>query len=504
MGPIVTRLLQKSYSQPEIDQRDVQALVWAIASRTKIADMSRQMRWTAARLLTPRDILKVNGGALGLIPERLWEEALDRIPSEVRGVLDAQRRLRDALSNMEADYEELERLAVRFGVAPPGPRSKDIPRGRWSLHPEGFFIRFFPNGYSRTVIEVHLPESLEIERDELQRITAIVDRNGTRFEALYDDTVEPLAVEAGPTLEGFSLQALRLLEPDQGTLIDLPEDPEEMPEDLREERIQSLLLDAELTPEQLVLAEWRHPGWVFAPTAGTERPEVASVGSYPGFAGRHDWLLEHRRWLEDVEDGVRSFRGDGSSVQVSPAESNELMALADLVNVVEGLPGRSADEAPSFEQRALELVRQAWGVSLLRSFEPIEVAAGAPRRPVFDPASDPASGNTSEQSLAPSGRDPDDDPCQAEEAATEAAEKALREAQQRLTEAQDAFDRADSNWRFHCMGKSQGQKWFCIGFGTAVILAQRDLRSTEADVKAAEAGANQARKAYRDCAAAGS
>ena len=141
---------------------------------------------------------------------------------------------------------------------------------------------------------------------------------------------------------------------------------------------------------------------------------------------------------------------------------------------------------------------------MLRSFEPIEVAAGAPRRPVFDPASDPASGNTSEQSLAPSGRDPDDDPCQAEEAATEAAEKALREAQQRLTEAQDAFDRADSNWQPTLMGKSQGQKWFCIGFGTAVILAQRDLRSTEADVKAAEAGANQARKAYRDCAAAGS
>ena len=133
---------------------------------------------------------------------------------------------------MEADYEEIERLAVRFRGRSSSPRSKDIPRGRWSLHPEGFFIRFFPNGYSRTVIEVHLPESLEIERDELQRITAIVDRNGTRFEALYDDTVEPLAVEAGPTLEGFSLQALRLLEPDQGTH-DLPEDPEEMPEDLR-------------------------------------------------------------------------------------------------------------------------------------------------------------------------------------------------------------------------------------------------------------------------------
>ena len=29
----------------------------------------------------------------------------------------------------------------------------------WSLHPDGYYIRYFPSGYSRTKVQIYVPES---------------------------------------------------------------------------------------------------------------------------------------------------------------------------------------------------------------------------------------------------------------------------------------------------------------------------------------------------------
>ena len=46
-------------------------------------------------------------------------------------------------------------------VGNPNPsedRGPNVPRGRWSYHPNGFYIRFYPSGYQRTRVEVMVPD----------------------------------------------------------------------------------------------------------------------------------------------------------------------------------------------------------------------------------------------------------------------------------------------------------------------------------------------------------
>ena len=51
----------------------------------------------------------------------------------------------------------MEAVAVLAGVAGIGPGSREVPMGRWSLHPDGYYVRYLPRGYSYTVVEVWVP-----------------------------------------------------------------------------------------------------------------------------------------------------------------------------------------------------------------------------------------------------------------------------------------------------------------------------------------------------------
>ena len=75
------------------------------------------------------------------------------------------------------------------GDPTPDSASRKIPEGRWSYHPGGYFIRFFPSGYSRTEVQVYVPEPMTIVRDNADRIAWIIDQEGTRFDVGYVDRV---------------------------------------------------------------------------------------------------------------------------------------------------------------------------------------------------------------------------------------------------------------------------------------------------------------------------
>jgi hypothetical protein len=47
---------------------------------------------------------------------------------------------------------------VLAGMAGVGEGSRDVPAGRWSLHPDGYYVRYLPRGYSYTVTQVWVPE----------------------------------------------------------------------------------------------------------------------------------------------------------------------------------------------------------------------------------------------------------------------------------------------------------------------------------------------------------
>lgn len=150
----VTSILQNSVAHPEIDQRDIQALLWAIVSRSKFEDLSISLKATASKLLTPQQLASLNRNALSVLTSPQLSRLIGGAPPGVRQVLEAESRMRSLLSGPSYSYAELERVAVLAGQAPRGSGSQDTPSGRWSAHPDGYFIRYIPTSYSQTLVQI--------------------------------------------------------------------------------------------------------------------------------------------------------------------------------------------------------------------------------------------------------------------------------------------------------------------------------------------------------------
>jgi len=98
------------------------------------------------------------------VPESVRQKAYANLPPLVRQTLEEEARLREMLTQGTSSYEELEKVALRFGDTPRGEGSRDVPEGRWSYYPDGYFVRYLPTGYPQTRIIAYLPEPFTVER----------------------------------------------------------------------------------------------------------------------------------------------------------------------------------------------------------------------------------------------------------------------------------------------------------------------------------------------------
>jgi hypothetical protein len=153
----VMSVVRNSVQHPEIEQHDVQLLLWAIVARAKFEDLSSELKAVASRLLTPRQLAMLNRSGLDMIPGPALDRAMGSAPSGLRAVLNAEAQLRQAFAT-GASYADMERIAVLAGAAPRGEGSIDIPSGRWSLHPDGYYVRYIPSGYTTTRVEIWVPQ----------------------------------------------------------------------------------------------------------------------------------------------------------------------------------------------------------------------------------------------------------------------------------------------------------------------------------------------------------
>lgn len=167
LGPqrdAVDSILRNSVDNPDIAQRDIQVLLWAIIARAKFENLDARKQATAARLLTSRQLASLNRNALDVLTNRQVMGLIGGVPGPVQSVLRAEADMRRMLSGGSA-YNDLERIAVLTGVAPIGEGSRtNIPSNRWSRHPDGFWVRYDPTGYSRTQVEIWVPDGADGEK----------------------------------------------------------------------------------------------------------------------------------------------------------------------------------------------------------------------------------------------------------------------------------------------------------------------------------------------------
>jgi hypothetical protein len=152
---MIEHILRNSDNHPEISRQDIQSLIWAIEARAKLSDLAPPYQRAAFALLTPAEMFTLNGAALGLIPPGLLEAQLASLPDPLRSALLARTELRRMFSQGNSTYAELERLALSSNAA--SHISRVVPSGRWFAHPAGYFVRYLPNGYAETRVQIYLP-----------------------------------------------------------------------------------------------------------------------------------------------------------------------------------------------------------------------------------------------------------------------------------------------------------------------------------------------------------
>ncbi|SMG15290.1 hypothetical protein SAMN05660862_0941 [Sphingobacterium psychroaquaticum] len=154
---IVIAILKSAEKHPEVEQTDIQMLLWTIIARTKFIDYSGPVKETALKLLTPQQILQLENGALGILPFDIVEKAKGEMPAFMRTIFEAENNIRQLVSSGNYSYAEFEQYAILAGMA---EVRSDVPSGVWTLHPDGYYVRYFPSGFSRTKVQVYVPEEL--------------------------------------------------------------------------------------------------------------------------------------------------------------------------------------------------------------------------------------------------------------------------------------------------------------------------------------------------------
>ena len=407
---IVNSILANSLLHPEIPQEDVQVLLWAIIARTDFSKLPPDIQTTANRLLSPAQIKQLNQGALALLPDQLTGQAFARLPQPLQRVYQAEAELRQRLTlETPPTYAALERIAVLPGEPAPekGPR---IPGGRWSYHPDGYYIRYLPDGYRRMVIQVDVPEVYTIERDTLKRITLIADPHGNRIETTYDDTIAPLTIPGDPGIKGYAFKSIVFIRQEPGATT-------------------------------VQRAEWKDTGWTFVGIANGKgklpKPALRAitiprgVNAFTGsailagparqaaamsldeFTDRFETAHERYENVKNTAERIQQFK-ETRERRNRPRSAQDIQDLTDLEHYNDGMgtvqTGDATDRAIWIGDHLVRVVN-AWEYvnSILSGGTTHNAGTGSPGSgrslPIFNPAGGVAvPANTGSQRLIGSGR----------------------------------------------------------------------------------------------------
>ena len=174
-------ILRGSVAHPNVPRGDIQMLLWAILSRTRVSDMPPKLQAAARVLLPASEISAVNANGYQVLDAASRTQLFRDISGPLRQVLDIESDLLYQFSRGNANYEQIEKIAILAG-APPAENRNEIKRGQWSRHPGGYFIRYYPNSFAEMRMQVLVPAKARVVRDRLNRIVLTEDGSGRKTE----------------------------------------------------------------------------------------------------------------------------------------------------------------------------------------------------------------------------------------------------------------------------------------------------------------------------------
>jgi len=178
---MVTTILRNSANRPDIDQHDIQLLLWAIVAKAKFENLDNKLKVVASQLLSKKQLATLNRSALSVLTGPELSRLTGGMPAPLRAIAEAESRMRGMLTVPGSSFADIERVAVLTGKAPLGEGSQSVPASRWSQMPDGYWIRFRPNGYTNTQVELWVPPgSVAVGKEYDPSVTIAVPGNTAR------------------------------------------------------------------------------------------------------------------------------------------------------------------------------------------------------------------------------------------------------------------------------------------------------------------------------------
>ena len=208
---LVQSILESYGDKPEISQKKVQVLLWAIIAGADMNTLGEQHSKTLNELFTVQELLEFQGKDLlnGFADNQLNEFkklAFDNASPKLRNLLEADNKIRNMVQQNKS-FQEIERVAILAGAAPREDMIREVSKGRWSYHPDGFFVRFFPNGYSRTRVDVYVPFEGDLSYDALGK-PKLVENNSPMVKEIVYNPSKMVASPANQSSQRIGLTTL--------------------------------------------------------------------------------------------------------------------------------------------------------------------------------------------------------------------------------------------------------------------------------------------------------
>lgn len=163
---IIESVLLNSRAHPDMDQKNIQLLLWSVVSGSSFNALSHGVKRDAMRLLTPKQVFELQGGVLGVI----------KTVTQTTGLLNANNSIRQLFETSMDSYEAYERIAVRREQS--RILKKGVRADQWYPQKEGYYVRYFPESYKKVKIQVYVPDSLLDTNHQLDSEYVVFDPTG--------------------------------------------------------------------------------------------------------------------------------------------------------------------------------------------------------------------------------------------------------------------------------------------------------------------------------------
>lgn len=146
---IVETALRNSLDKPQLDQKNIQLLLWSVVSGSNFNKLSGNVQSTADQLLTSKQIFQLRGGYIGMV-----KNYASFIPeSNVKNIYNQMNNLFELGSSSYEAYERIAVPSVESVIYHP-----EYKKEQWYKQPEGYFVRYFPSSYKKVKVQVFVPK----------------------------------------------------------------------------------------------------------------------------------------------------------------------------------------------------------------------------------------------------------------------------------------------------------------------------------------------------------